>query len=1118
MTSAPLHAPATPDPVGEATRLQNLAARPDVPVWVGASAGSGKTSVLVNRYLRLLLPGESTPGTPPSAILCITYTKAGASEMTERVFSTLRRWSVAGREALAPELERLLETTPNAEQLEKAANLFARAIEAPGGLRIMTIHAFCQSVLARFPMEAELPAGFEIMTDAESRDMRRVVRHAIILRLRENLPADRALKSAFDRLGTLRNADQIESLMDSMMAERTRFADARTTNGGIDGLCAAVEHTLGVMPGSDAESLLPAFRDAVPFDALRAFYPLMAQCKTKFCQKAPTTIDAFARGAEPAAHFHEYKKLFLDSKGEAKPPSGLLKNDASALELWTAEAKRLGALDLAMRAAATAASTNALLRFSAAALDEYEQEKRRRNRLDFTDLIACTRKLLSGTGVDWVQFKLDGGIDHILLDEAQDTSPDQWSIVKSLYAEFYSGLGQREDRTRTTFVVGDEKQSIFSFQGADPRVFAREHAALDAATAPLPHRQQTIPMRVSFRSGPGILSFVDRVFAPEAMRAGVTQDGGPVTHQAAHGGKGGRIELWPVYAIDEPPNKAGEKRKSPFTHVITHPKPVEALAARVADTIAAMLADPGEILESRGDRIRPEDILILVGKRKPMAEALLRHLRLRNIPVSGIDRMVLTRQIAVQDCLAAVAFALQPDDDLNLAALLKSPFIGVDEDTLFALAHGRERRPLWQPVKARGDAVASWLSGLLATNGDAGAFLHGLLLSPCPADSRSGLRALLARLGEDARDPLEELLARADAHDMRDVRGLQGFLQDALTDDTEIKRDLQEADDTVRLMTVHGSKGLQAPIVFLPDTIRTTAARNLRDSVFWPERDDVRGIPLWPPSTDEGAQLAHDRANAIRAANDEESRRLLYVALTRAADRLYIGGAQKSALRYIDVENSWYTACETAIKPVGNIDGDVFVLQNPQTDPLAPATERARGHTRAADLPSWMRAPAPPPESPPRPLIPSRPEIDDPAVMSPLFGDISHRFRRGRLIHTLFQFLPDLPPEDRMLRAAQWLAQPAHRLNVAAQNEILEAVFGVLDTPAFAPLFTPAARAEVPLTGHLARPDGTHTVVSGQIDRLLVDESGITVLDFKTNRPAPRKIADVPAAYLRQMR
>lgn len=1105
----------------EANALQFKATVPENTVWVGASAGSGKTKVLAERVLRLLLPDGARASSDPGKILCITFTKAAASEVLERIMKYLRSWAIAPEDTLSEKLRALLGATPTPAQMAAARSMFARALEVPGGMKIMTIHAFCQSVLARFPMEAGLPAGFEVMEENESRALMTSVRHDMIADLEAPGPEDEKLRAAFDYLAATKNADDLEHLMTALTGERARLRALRDNHGGMEALCAALYALLDTNPGEKPDSLVKTCLAGVPAVDLRAALPMLRDDKAKTNQAHFDTLDRFLAAPQETwpSLFDDYRRVFLTADGAARKAVGIVKDDPRLTSVFAAESDRLQKLDTALRNLETATATESLLRFAFAALDRYENGKRARNRLDYEDLIDCTRRLLSHGGVHWVQYKLDGGIDHILVDEAQDTNPDQWDIITALYDEFYDGDAAREPALRTTFVVGDEKQSIFSFQRADPDVFDAMRDRLEKRTKNSGHQYADVPMRISFRSAPSILRAVDAVFADPAMRAGVVRaDGGIVAHEAFRSGKAGLVEIWPL--IEPAEKEAREDWSLPDLNESAN-DPVALMADRLADRIARLL--DGEILESQGRPVRPGDIMILLNRRRPMADAILKALRRREIPVGGIDRMVVGKQLAVMDVLAVLAFVLQPDDDLILATLLKSPLAGLDEDALYTLCRNRETT-LWAALKNAPDhkPVADWLGGLLEASGrpSVSSFLHRVLYGACPADPHGGLRAMMARLGPDIRDPLQELLARADAYDAAERRGLQGFLQDAQNDDSEIRRQMEEGGNRVRLMTVHGSKGLEAPIVFMPDTVRATASGNRTESVLWPARSDAAGIPLWAPNAQSRAPLYDRRVQAARARADEEYRRLLYVALTRAGDRLYIGGAQKSAARYTDRDKSWYFRCLEAftpdrIGPVEDMEDGTKRIANRQTDPVATMTAATGAQTAPAPLPAWARSPAPAPESPPRPLMPSRPSgEDEPAAASPLLGDTSWRFRRGRIIHTLFQFLPDLPREERSKRAKDWLAQPAHALDDAAQTEILESVFAVLNDPSFAPIFTGNARAEVPLTGLL----GPHTIVSGQIDRLLVGDNEILAIDYKTNRPAPPTPEGVPQAYRDQMR
>jgi ATP-dependent helicase/nuclease subunit A len=1098
--------------------LKARATDPANTVWVGASAGSGKTTFLTERLLRLLLPKNENPGADPAKIICITFTKAAASEVLERVMKYLRLWAIEPEEDLKISLKDILDTEPTQKQCDSARALFARVLEVPGGMKILTIHAFCQSILARFPMEAGLPAGFEVMEEGEAKNLLTSIRHRLITRL-ETDKGDKPLDTAFSYLASCKNIDDLEKLLTAMIAERGRIQSLLETYGTPNALCSAVYRQLEADESETDETLIAAFLKHIPQEKLKDSLPGLKADTSSWNKSHAEDLEKFLSlsAEEKIAQFRLYEDVFITGKGTPRPLYSVVKADEALTRLFMGESSRLVTLSKKRRDLATAASTTALLRFSLAILAEYEIEKARKNRLDFEDLIHKTIQLLGHGGVHWVQYKLDGGIDHILVDEAQDTNPDQWDIVNALSDEFYDGTSTREKQDRTTFVVGDEKQSIFSFQRADPRVFDTTKHRLEKRVKDAQLGFDDVPMQTSFRSAPSVLKLVDAVFKSPEMRSGVSRNDKEIVHIPHLSGKAGHVEIWP--AIERTKNDARENWQLPIL-VEAEDNPVALLAARVAATIRDLLQNPAEKLESRGRRIEPGDIMILLAKRKPFADALLKALRRENIPVSGIDRMVVTKQLAVMDTLAAAAFVLQPEDDLNLATLLKSPLIGWNDEKLFGLCNNRTGS-IWavlQKIPAHED-IALWLKSLrdLAATENVSAFFHKVLYAPCPNNVHSGLQALMARLGVDITDPIQEFLRKADTHDMQDTRGLQGFYEDAQKDESEIKRQIHGNGGCIRLMTVHGSKGLEAPIVFLPDTIRSSQSAAKTDPILWPGRSEPSGLPLWASSSELRADALIERVSDAKLRTDEEYRRLLYVALTRAGERLYIGGAEY-AKKGADRTNSWYDRVhaaftnDTLTEVEAKTDGSLLI-KNRQTDPVKNDELKPARNSNVLKRPEWLYTQAPTPEFPPRPLTPSKPDAPEPAALSPLFCDTSWRYARGRIIHALFQFLPALPPDNRDKKASEWLALPAHNLDEAAQKEILNAVMSVLRSSTFKDIFMPNSRAEIPLTGLL----GKNRIVSGQIDRLVVMPDKILVLDYKTNRPAPKDKTNVPKAYLQQM-
>ncbi len=1087
---------------------QRRASDPAHSVWVGASAGTGKTKVLTDRVLRLLLPrADGQPGTAPHRILCLTFTRAAASEMLQRVNRILGLWAVADDETLTAALQDLTGTMPTKAQMQAARQLFAAVVDVPGGLKIMTIHAFCQSILVRFPLEAGVPPHATVIDEAAA--------GALLLKARDDSLAkarrepDSPLGTALRRLAAVQNEDQFNRLLGGLCSERRQLQkSAARPNELYERLCGF----FGLSPVEDEETMIGAACRDEAFDKdglARAAAALAGGSKTDQARGADLQLWLAHHPAERAVRFEAYSALFLTTKGEPRArlaTKSVLSADPSIEDTLGTEAARLAALAEFLKARRCAVLTRDLITAGQAMAARYQHLKDAQAALDYDDLIDATLSLFDNSAMAaWVLYKLDGGLDHILVDEAQDTNPEQWQIITHLCEEFFSGHGARDDTVRTLFAVGDEKQSIYSFQRAAPQEFDRMRRHF-AATAQA--REETLD--ISFRSVPSVLRLVDEVFRPDGIRAGLGAQ--PVSHRSFRRGQAGLAELWPLCTPDE---SAAEPPWTPPTKPVETPSGAAKLAAQIATQIRDWL-DDGELIPSLARPIQPGDILILVRTRTAFVTQLVRALKTRNIPVSGVDRMVLGEQIAVMDLCALAQAALLPADDLSLACVLKSPLVGLDEEQLFALAHNRTGS-LWQALQddPAYSPVAGWLETLISATAQTGpyAFFAQILQSPCPADPVSGLRAMRARLGEDALDPLDEFLNAALDYERSHIPSVQGFLLWQRQGDLTIKRELEEAGQAVRIMTVHGAKGLQAPVVIMPDTTRTAASRRL-DTLLWPDKTGL-DFPLWAPRS-EDFPLLYKRARAqLDKRMEEEYRRLLYVALTRAEDRLYICGYQG---KKPPVEECWYhyvAAAFARLDEASTLPDSRIRLSSPQIrapDRAAPADDRDHGD--AVPLPGWLYAPAPAEPDPPRPLMPSRPAMTAPAVRSPLDqGADGHRFQRGLVTHSLLQYLPGLPPDKRHKAAAGYVSRTAPDLPAALQDEIVSETMAILDHPDYAAFFGPGALAEVPVTGLV-----NGLAVSARIDRLLVTADTVSLVDYKTNRPPPQNEAAIPGAYRAQMK
>jgi ATP-dependent helicase/nuclease subunit A len=1118
----------------QATTLQRMAADPAFSVWVSANAGTGKTRVLIDRISRLLLSGVRS-----ERILCLTYTKAAAAEMEIRLSRRLGDWATMSDHEISAELLVLNGTPAKPTDIHRARQLFAETLETPGGLKIRTIHSFCESLLGRFPVEAQIAPHAAVMDERAAAELFTEAReHVYASAFRDDAsPLAHAMKS----MAGMVDESGFDDLMREVLAKRQRLTEGLRELGGLDGVEMAIGTVLDLDVGDTPETILHqgVASDAFDVQALTNAIPALETGTKKDAERAQDIAAWLVLDEASRARLFEdtYKPVFL-KKTEGLPcalknlitskPADKFPDSAAAL---IAEQDRVFALSERMKAAVVGEGTKILMFIAHELINEYERLKRQRALLDYDDLILKSLALLERDGgAGWVHFKLDGGIDHILVDEAQDTSPEQWKVIRHMADEFFAGDGTRPPKDgdpdalpqRSIFAVGDIKQSIYSFQGAKPEEFTAMRDYFADRAGP---KLKSIQLEQSFRTTSAVLDVVDAVFAQPHAQPGVAPDGG-TRHRAQRSGHAGCVRLWPsvqkTRKVDPAPWDAPVDR-------VRETSPMSQTAEGIAETIDGWLSS-GEILESRDRPVEAGDIMILVPKRGQFADEMVRRLKARNIPVAGSDRMIMTDQIAVMDMIAVARFVLLPEDDLNLAAVMKGPFIGLSEEDLFQVAFERPGT-MWDSIRSQtktsggqfGEALkilSAWLAR--ADYAPPFEFFSGLL------GTDRGRAKLVARLGPEANDPIDEFLIQALGFERTHTPSLQGFLSWIDAANTQIKRDLEAAEGKVRVMTVHGSKGLEANIVILPDTCSVPDGRR-GDRVLWapaPGSGTIAELPIWPGVKANETALCESLRDDVKQSGIEEYRRLMYVAMTRARDRLYIAGWERKTgskdSEHGRDEGSWYELVRPALHTMDGINeaehGDGQALSFTTTQREAPEPDDSAGDTLAAatQVPSWMTAPPAPEPEPSTPLSPSRMEGDEPPVASPFDGDDTSRFRRGNLIHRLLQTLPELPVTERAGAMEAWLTSTAGDLDEQTRKRIAEETLAVLEDDQLSEIFEAGSMAEVPIAGTIMTTDGPKTI-AGQVDRLVVTESAVMIVDFKTNRPPPLEQKDVAPSYFRQM-
>lgn len=1095
------------------TGQQAHASHPRSHVWLSASAGTGKTAVLSARVLRLLLNDVA-----PERILCLTFTKAGAAEMAERVHSRLARWVQVDDDALFRDLEALGEES-GPEARKRARLLFARVLDATGGgLRIQTIHSFCQALLAAFPMEAGLVPGFEPLDDRGQAELSRRALIAMIetAQRERDEPVLAAIEMLALRLGEEGTQAYLAKCVPALpVLELPALAD-------IQGFLLSF---LGLPEGDVEEELARRCADeAFPLRALRA---VSAANVAWGAASGITCADAIARWLagspiERVALLEDLRAVLLTKDGEVKN-----RNRDKLLAAEPDYVALAGECGAAIDAALGLRRQVAFARLAAQGLEAgrayaraYAQAKRQAGAVDFDDLIGHASALLTQPGMaEWIRYKLDQHVDHILVDEAQDTNQAQWDIVWSIVEEFLEVEDDGLNALRTLFVVGDTKQAIFGFQGTSPEAFTRALEDFRGAAGRAGHPFAELPLALSFRSMPAVLDVVDAVLEDVGhAEFGLVAPSSP--HDSARRHPGQVLLLPPTSLVapsseDDSENEAAPAEDSPAEgeedwladHQRRHAEKIAQLVKRWIDERTP--------LQALGRPMRPGDVLILLRSRGALSRLIVARLYEAGVPVAGVDRLRLQNPLAVRDLLAALRFAVQPEDDLNLACLLVSPLLGWSQDDLMHRALGRSGS-LWAHLRETLPEDAQAPLRALLTSADFTTpyrYLEAILSGPM-----DGRRKLIARLGEEARDAIDELINAALGFEADDHPSLQRFIDWFDRGDADIKRELGEGGDMVRVMTVHGSKGLEAPVVILADAAFDPGQRPHPDAVVLPVTETA-SLPLIRPAKGDAAEKIEAAQAQAEQLEMEEHWRLLYVALTRAQERLVVTGALGARAKGVPPELSWYQAVDRAMRrldagsaPVEDWGEGKIWLGPPGLKPAkAKPAELARETVASEPMPAWLKEPAPAEARPPRPLAPSA-AIEDDVPNPPPDAVMRLAAERGRLLHALFERLPDLAPAERADAADRWLQRAGGLADAAARQALIAHAFAVLDDPAHAGLFGPDALAEAPIAAVV---EGQ--VIAGTVDRLLVTDRLVHVVDFKTGRQVPADVDALPLAHVRQM-
>ena len=1086
----------------QATLRQIAASDPNRSVFVSANAGIGKTQVLTMRVLRLLLSGVL-----PETILCVTYTKAAAAEMKSRLYKQLSMWAICAQTELLAELQKLGEDRPTQAQIQTARSLFAHILDHEDGPRIETVHSFCQAVLRRFPVEAQVPPDFQLLSEMDSDrlitdcffdllqqsgqlyDARLAEALSVIIRQTDEKQTVEHIKTQ------LRNRRHMQRMTDDPLGLPAYESELRR---GLD-----VEHKVDL---SAAEQELAIQIRQMPLARIIKALLKGGVQQSERGHQLHIWLEADDEGM--AMDIAELADVFLTRDGGWRKKVTDKKIDAYDPKCAAFQGQIIDRLDNYFRlksAERCVLLSLSLTRVSAAVYQKFQVRKFAAGMLDYEDLIFFTDKLLEQEEMmAWVRWKLDQGINHILIDEAQDTSPAQWDLLDRLSSSFFEG--DEEAKNKTVFAVGDYKQSIYSFQGADPKTFADQKQTWMHRASAVRKPFDVIDFNLSFRSSQAVLSFVDCVMTADE----VTGLGSSAyrSHDVFRTGMSGLVEVWPA-------TTGAKKTELPLFDApdLTDLQDSDALhASSVVKHIKGLLVGDEAKLFSR--TIRPQDILILVRKRDTFYALLRAELERENIPVAGADRIVLNNQIEILDLLALGDVCLLPEDDLQLACLLKSPLVGLNEDDLFLLATGRGEASLYEALVLEAETgtqffeAARKLSRWLGLADQLPVFeFFSLVLT------EGGRKAFHSRLGPAVDDSLNAFLLQAREHGQQGQAGLTHFLNFFRQGGSEVKRDMDtDHGGQIRVMSIHGAKGLEAPIVYLPDMLRP----------IHPSGSLVQALTglYWPCGQSLPLDIIEQMKQSNQKIRDEEDFRLLYVALTRAQQALFVSGWQRPRQRML--ENSWHALMVRQIQncagAMQNADG-VWRLETLGEDISSQDDSRSGMPPTAAVPPAWYFKEPELEPTPAFPLVPS--DLGEPDQIVAFTADGRRTaLLRGQFVHKLLEILPDLPA-DKWPEAAEKIATSL-LAGVAALNRqkglsaadiqmLLRQATAIITDNRLCDLFGPDALAEAALSGRVGR-----IVVQGQVDRLVVRNTDVLLVDFKTGTPPANK-TEVPARYVRQM-
>ncbi len=1027
--------------------MRSNAINPNFSVWVNASAGTGKTKILIDRVLRLLLENKRN-------ILCLTFTNAAANEMENRIHSILSKWAICSDSVLAADLEQLdffpmssqcvtLGSRKNKDYLTRARRLFSELENL--GLTIQTIHAFCYKLISSFPIEAGIAPN---CTLSECKELHSIIFNKVL--------HNETVQDDINLIATEIDENKLRDLLYTLCVKRS--ASANDSKYIKDKLSAPDEiHDLQSETIEHVERLAEILSEGSKRDQSYSEI-LYSTVIPAGIQKKRTSVTRWND-----TKVENLAKVFLKSESHEKKSISSIATKSILEKFKDAEQIIESVQNVVfthirdMNSYQIFKRTSSLLGVFKVYIDLYNSEKSKNALLDYNDIINLATNLLSNPNYkDWILFNLDQKIDHILVDEAQDNSISQWKIITNLCDEFFAG----NDEKRTLFVVGDVKQSIYRFQGANPHLFNYMQQYFHTKTGG--RDWISCQLEKSFRSTPEVLMLVDRIF--NNFRAEISFNDNEIKHVPHRENDQGYIEIWP--ALPRRKEKEQQALQIPLTCRENYIIADRLLAQTIANRIHNWLNE-GRILVAKDRHIEPRDIMILVRQRNVLVDYIISELKKANVPVVGRDYFRIMDYIAVQDLIALAEFLLLQANDLALANALKSPLFNFTEDDLFNIAYDRKEHSLWERIQDYSVVIYSelnYLINLSRIESPLALFTHIL---------RTGKKKFAARLGLECFEVLDEFMNLVLQFENP---SLQAFVQWIKENNPEIKNDMQSERNAVRIMTIHKSKGLQAPIVFLVDT--NTVPRNSESIIF-----DGTEVPFWCGKNNNAYCDQVKREKKLEDYN--EYLRLLYVALTRAEDELYI--LSKEPVQ----KGSWYDLITKYGEPYEKKQRDLQPIFKEKVEVLCvnanyPYIYKKRDYF---DVPVISLPPALAHSSVSSQRVTLESSEKEGAEWIPVSATwMTDGYARGLIIHSILQYMPKIEKE----RRKNWVRKYLDNIS-EDKDEIYSKILAFNEKYGY--LFDLEGKSEITLSGTI---DGKSVLV--RLDRLCITQDKAIIIDYKSHR------------------